>query len=106
MVQGGDDGDEQACQSMIFTTDLSAVRAFVHRTAREAGLTEARAIDLVLAVSEVAANTVLHAGSPGRLDIWRDKEEIVCQIKDKGVISGEPQPGHGLWLVDQVCDEV
>jgi anti-sigma regulatory factor (Ser/Thr protein kinase) len=101
---------------MIYTTDLSAVRALVERCAFEAGLAEGRAIDLVLAVSEVAANTVRHAKSPGKLDIWHDAEEIVCQIQDEGTITDPlagrrtPTPdalgGHGLWLVHQVCDLV
>ncbi len=53
--------------SYTYTTDLAVIRAIVHRYAVMAGLTEARAIDLVLAVSEVAANTVRHAKSPGTL---------------------------------------
>jgi anti-sigma regulatory factor (Ser/Thr protein kinase) len=102
--------------AFVYTTDLSAVRALVHRHALRAGLTEARAIDLMLAVSEVAANTVRHAKSPGCLDIWYDAKEIICQIRDRGTISdplaGRRRPaldalgGHGLWIVNQVCDEV
>ncbi len=102
--------------TLTFTTDLSAVRATVHRCAREAGLSETRTIDLVLAVSEVAANTLRHARSAGTLDIWHDTDEIICQIRDKGFIgdplAGTRRPamdamsGHGLWLVNQVCDRV
>ena len=102
--------------SYRYTTDLAAVRAVVYRYAIAAGLPEARAIDLVLAVSEVAANTVRHAKSPGSLKIWYDSEEIVCQIQDEGTIAdplaGRRQPsleamgGHGLWIVNQVCDQV
>ena len=102
--------------SYTYTTDLAAIRAVVHRYAIEAGLTEARAIDLTLAVSEVAANTVKHAKSPGSLKIWYDAREIVCEIHDEGVITdplaGRRQPsldalgGHGLWIVNQVCDQV
>jgi len=102
--------------SYTYTTDLSAVRAVVHRCAIRAGLPEARAIDLVLAVSEVAANTVRHTKSPGSLKIWYDSDEIVCQIQDTGFIAdplaGQRRPsleamgGHGLWIVHQVCDEV
>ncbi|HLI40528.1 MAG TPA: ATP-binding protein [Streptosporangiaceae bacterium] len=102
--------------SVSYTTDLSAVRAVVHRYAVAAGLSEARAIDLVLAVSEVAANTVRHAGSAGRLEIWQGTDEIVCRLSDRGVIAdplaGRRRPslddlgGHGLWLVYQVCDKV
>jgi anti-sigma regulatory factor (Ser/Thr protein kinase) len=102
--------------SYTYTTDLAAVRAVVYRYARQAGLPESRAIDLVLAVSEVAANTVRHAKSPGSLKIWYDSVEIVCQIEDEGTIpdplagqrqaSLEAMGGHGLWIVNQVCDEV
>lgn len=102
--------------SYTYTTDLAAIRAVVHRYAIQAGLTEARAIDLTLAVSEVAANTVKHARSPGSLNIWYDKKEIVCQVHDEGVITDplagrrtpslDAQGGHGLWIVNQVCDRV
>jgi len=102
--------------SYTYTTDLAAIRAVVHRYAIQAGLTEARAIDLTLAVSEVAANTIKHAKSPGSLKIWYDAKEIVCQIHDEGIIAdplaGRRQPsldasgGHGLWIVNQICDRV
>ena len=84
--------------------------------ARAAGLTEGRANDLVLAVSEVAANTLRHTQSAGTLTIWRQAGELVCEIQDEGTITdplaGQRRPGpdatggHGLWLVYQVCDLV
>jgi anti-sigma regulatory factor (Ser/Thr protein kinase) len=99
-----------------YTTDLAAIRAIVYRYAVLAGLTESRVIDLVLAVNEVAANTVRHAKSPGSLKIWYDSQEIVCQIHDEGRITdplaGTRPPsltgtgGHGLWIVHRVCDQV
>ena len=104
--------------AMIHTyrSDLSQVRALVLKNAREAGLTDDRANDLVLAVSEVAANTLRHTPSFGTLAIWHDLHEIVCEIHDDGVITDplagrrRPAPdalgGHGLWLVHQVCDLV
>lgn len=107
-------------RSLTYTTDLSAVRTLVREQARDAGLTETRAIDLELAVSEAAANTVRHAAAQGHregtLRVWRTAEEIVCEIRDGGIIAdplaGRRQPapgalaGHGLWLVHQVCDRV
>jgi anti-sigma regulatory factor (Ser/Thr protein kinase) len=102
--------------SYTYTTDLSAIRAIVHQHAVQAGLDEARVIDLVLAVSEVAANTVRHAKSPGRLRISYDTRQIVCELHDEGVITDplagrrrpslEARGGHGLWIVNQVCDRV
>jgi anti-sigma regulatory factor (Ser/Thr protein kinase) len=99
-----------------YRSDLSQVRALVFQQARAVGLSESRANDLVLAVSEVAANTLRHTKSSGTLAIWHDAEEIVCEIRDGGRISDplvgtrRPPPdasgGHGLWLVRQVCDLV
>lgn len=99
-----------------YRSDLSQVRDLVLKSAREAGLPDERAGDLVLAVSEVAANTLRHTPSPGTLAIWHDPHEIVCEIHDDGVIADplagrrRPPPdalgGHGLWLVHQVCDLV
>jgi anti-sigma regulatory factor (Ser/Thr protein kinase) len=99
-----------------YRSDLSQVRALVLRHARQAGLTEGRANDLVLAVSEAAANTLRHTPSAGILAIWHDENEVVCEIRDEGTITDpqvgrrKPPPGasggHGLWLVRQVCDLV
>jgi anti-sigma regulatory factor (Ser/Thr protein kinase) len=99
-----------------YRTDLSQVRALVLQHARQAGLTESRANDLVLAVSEVAANTLRYTHAPGTMALWHDQHEVVCEIHDEGVIADplvgrrRPAPGasggHGLWLVHQVCDAV
>jgi anti-sigma regulatory factor (Ser/Thr protein kinase) len=103
--------------TFVYTTNLSEVRVLAEAQARAAGLAEERVIDFVIAVSEVAANTVRHARSPGSMEIWSDAGEIVCEIRDGGVIAdplaaGRQPPaadasgGHGLWLVHQVCDKV
>jgi anti-sigma regulatory factor (Ser/Thr protein kinase) len=107
----GDDATYHA-----YRTDLAKVRALVLQQARAVGLAEGRATDLVLAVSEVAANTLRHTHSEGTLTIWRQAGEVVCEIQDEGTISdplaGQRRPGpdatggHGLWLVYQVCDLV
>jgi anti-sigma regulatory factor (Ser/Thr protein kinase) len=99
-----------------YRSDLSQVRALVLRQARAAGLAADRASDLVLAVSEVAANTLRHTRSSGTLAIWHDADEVVCEVRDEGVITdplaGQRRPpanacgGHGLWIVHQVCDLV
>ena len=70
----------------------------------------------MLAVSEVAANTLRHTQSSGTLAMWHDEDEVVCEIHDEGTIadplvgSRRPAPdangGHGLWIVRQVCDLV
>jgi anti-sigma regulatory factor (Ser/Thr protein kinase) len=101
---------------LTFKTRLAALRAIVWRCAREAGLSEVRAADLVIAASEVASNTVRHARSAGTLAVWHDADEIICEVKDEGVmhdpLAGSRIPrsgattGYGLWIVNRVCDRV
>lgn len=100
----------------VYTTNLSEVRALAEKQARMAGLPDERVVDFVIAVSEVAGNTVRHARSAGSMEIWLNADEIICEIRDSGVIADpragtRPPPpeangGHGLWLVHQVCDRV
>lgn len=99
-----------------YRSNMRAVRDLIGEHAELAGLTEARAVDFVLAVSEVAANTLRHTGSGGTMSIWRAEGELICQVHDTGHIAdplaGRRAPdsdhpgGHGLWLVHQVCDLV
>ena len=103
--------------TFVYTTNLSEVRVLAETQARQAGLADDRVTDFVIAVSEVAANTVRHARSAGSMEIWSEAGEIICEIHDSGVISdpagaGRQPPaadangGHGLWLVYQICDKV
>ncbi len=102
-------------ESLGFSDRLSSVRAFSARHADAAGLSSARARDLILAVSEIAANSLSHADG-GVIRAWRCDDEIICQIEDSGHIPDplagrRQQPpdalgGHGLWLVNRVCDLV
>jgi len=96
--------------------DLPLVRTFVAGLAREAGVEELRVADLVLAVHELATNSLRHATGHGRLRIWREPAALVCEVTDDGHISDplagrERVPlghggGRGLWLVNQLCDLV
>lgn len=96
--------------------DLAMVRHLVSQCARFAGLDTRRNEDLVLAVCEVATNSVQHGGGRGQLDIWDDEDELVCAIRDRGTIHNpmvgreRPRPeqehGRGLWLANQLCDLV
>jgi anti-sigma regulatory factor (Ser/Thr protein kinase) len=100
----------------VYTTNLSEVRVLAETQARAAGLAEDRIIDFVIAVSEIAANTVKHARTEGSIEIWSDAGELICEMHDGGVITdpmaGRQPPaadangGHGLWLVRQICDRV
>lgn len=97
-------------------TDLRTVRRAVSDLARSAGLDPRRNEDLVLAVCECATNSIQHGGGEGGLAIWRDDNELVCDIYDAGRIEdplvGRERPpaeqgrGRGLWIVNQLCDLV
>jgi anti-sigma regulatory factor (Ser/Thr protein kinase) len=99
-----------------YDTRLRPVRALVANLAATAGLTGTRASDLVLAVSEVTANTLRHTPAGGVLQVWCTFDEMVCQTHDRGWITdplaGRRRPpaerpgGQGLWVVNQICDLV
>ena len=96
--------------------DLGVVRAFVTGRAERAGLGADRTRDLVLAVDEVAANTIRYGRGLGTLRIWRDADMLLCEVRDRGQIdaplvgrvrpSVEHEGGWGLWIVNQLCDLV
>jgi anti-sigma regulatory factor (Ser/Thr protein kinase) len=75
-----------------------------------------RAEDLVLAVAELAANSIRHGGGRGILRIWHDGDTLVCEVRDRGRIrdplAGRHIPdvewlgGRGLWIANSVCDLV
>jgi anti-sigma regulatory factor (Ser/Thr protein kinase) len=95
---------------------LEELREFVVRHAELAGLDSARRADLVLAVNEVATNSVLHGGGDGTLLVWSEGDTLVCDVRDSGCfdhpLAGRERPrpdrvgGHGLWLANQLCDLV
>lgn len=103
-------------ETFTYRSDLARVRALVGSHTSAAGLPPRRAADMVLAVSEVAANTIRHTGHHGTLRIWHDSREVVCELTDPGHITdplaGRRRPplgslgGHGLWIVHQACDLV
>jgi len=95
---------------------LALVRALAESRASQFGLSERQLDDLVLAVHEIAANSVRHGGGQGEFRLWRDGRSLVAEISDRGTIddplAGRRQPGassergRGLWIANQVCDLV
>jgi anti-sigma regulatory factor (Ser/Thr protein kinase) len=95
---------------------LRELRAFVTRHARAAGFNAERTSDVVLAVNEVATNSLRHGGQHGALTIWQEGPTLICEVHDTGQIADPlagrrlPSPtavgGFGLWLVNHLCDLV
>ncbi len=69
--------------SVVFSfgrADLAIVRLFVAQCARTAGLDTRRNEDLVLAVCEVATNSIQHGGGEGSLHVW-DEDRLPCLLR-------------------------
>lgn len=96
--------------------DLVEVRDAVAAHAAALGLSGCRTADLVLVANELATNSVRHGGGRGTLRLWRDGGDVVCEVRDSGLVTdpliGRRQPttdgrgGAGLWIANQVCDLV
>ena len=72
--------------------------------------------DLVLAVNELATNSMRHGGGRGMLRIWERGRHVLLRGRDRGRIddplAGRERPdrsgggGRGLWIVNHLCDLV
>ncbi|HEX3509997.1 MAG TPA: ATP-binding protein, partial [Solirubrobacteraceae bacterium] len=63
-----------------FTIDhLGELRSLVADAAASASLEAERASDLVLAVNELATNSICHGGGQGRLRMWREDSALLCE---------------------------
>lgn len=100
---------------LAFGWNLAQVRRAVTAVAGTAGLDADRSTDLMLAVSEAAANSLRHGGGSGLLASWVTPDEVICQIEDGGTITDplagrrraeRDTDGHGLWVINQMCDLV
>jgi anti-sigma regulatory factor (Ser/Thr protein kinase) len=109
---------------------LYALRAAVQAHAGQAGLSEDRVGEVVLAIHELAANAIAHGAGHGRLRMWEQAGALSCEIVDAGPAgagrpsgpspgragrppgpaeAADPWPaadGHGLWLVRRVADQL
>jgi anti-sigma regulatory factor (Ser/Thr protein kinase) len=115
------------------TGTLQTARARVRACASHAGFPEGQAEEVVLAVHELAANAVCHGGGAGRLRVWSLAGALYCQVDDGDLLAsamqradhggtaaarpkGSPdqaslnslpaEPGHGLWVVQQLADQM
>jgi anti-sigma regulatory factor (Ser/Thr protein kinase) len=96
--------------------DLHDVRALVAATATAGGLSPNRTNDLVVAASELAANSILYGGGRGLASVWGAGGEVFVEVADAGTIIDptvgrvRPDPtaenGRGLYIANQLCDEV
>jgi anti-sigma regulatory factor (Ser/Thr protein kinase) len=96
--------------------DLHDVRALVAASATASGMSPGRTNDLVVAASELAANSILHGGGRGLASVWGEDGAIFVEVADAGTITdptvGQVRPdptadhGRGLYIANRLCDEV
>jgi anti-sigma regulatory factor (Ser/Thr protein kinase) len=111
--------------------DFATLRRLVAGQCAAAGLTGSRLDDFVLAVHEIAANAIVHAGAGGRLSLQRATNGLRCLVTDTipktaatcppprsgerpelpelPAEPGEPigaDSGRGLWLAATLADEL
>jgi anti-sigma regulatory factor (Ser/Thr protein kinase) len=108
---------DAASEAMAFDIHaLEELRRHVGRRGRDADLSPLRVSDLVLAVNEIATNSIRHGGGNGVLRVWRTAGALVCEVRDRGHIrdplvgrrrvdDGRLE-GRGLWMAHQLCDLV
>jgi anti-sigma regulatory factor (Ser/Thr protein kinase) len=96
--------------------DIRTVRDHVASHVVLSGMDAERGFDLLVAVTEVATNSLLHGGGHGELRVWHDDRAIICEVSDQGELA-EPLAGReapaadregqrGLWIANQLCDLV
>ncbi len=105
-----------ADELVFAAADLGRIRRRLTSWARVEGLAPDAAEDLVLAVDEIATNSIRHGGGSGRLRMWRAGRSLLCEVCDEGEMRdpllGRVQPGEeaacgrGMWIVNQLCDLV
>ncbi|WP_203923353.1 ATP-binding protein [Rugosimonospora africana] len=100
----------------LTATDLDRVRQLITRITGLAGLEPDRVARLTLAVNEIATNAIQHGGGEAGVTIQIEADQVVIEVNDTGpgiptdIAVDLPEPeathGRGLWLANQLCDEV
>ncbi|MGD9987898.1 ATP-binding protein [Pseudonocardia sp.] len=97
---------------------LGELRRAVATVAADAGLSTERVADFVLAVNEIASNSVEHGPGAGTLRLWRLGDGpgafVVAEVHDSGrmhvpfpgLVAPPPSGarGRGLWLASELSD--
>jgi len=96
--------------------DLFELRQLVTSWATKEALPSEATEELVLAMHEIATNSVRHGGGVGMLRLWRTSDTLICEIQDAGYIRDPlsarrahecaAQDSRGLWITEQSCDLV
>ncbi|GLV49921.1 hypothetical protein TBS_04980 [Thermobispora bispora] len=108
-----------AVREITFTrTELRDVRRMAAAEARRLGMDEDATAELMVAVSEVATNAVLHGAPPATARVWDEGGELLVEIRDEGRTwrpeappgltrpAGLSTGGMGLWVARRLCKDL
>jgi anti-sigma regulatory factor (Ser/Thr protein kinase) len=105
-----------ACVQFNDDRGIAQLRECVASRARELGSSEERTADIVLAVHEIATNSLRYGHGSGTARLWVDDGSLVCEIRDAGHITdpltGRRAPradaigGRGVWITNHLADLV
>lgn len=98
-----------------FGRDLEEFRERLARELVGEGVSEAKALDMLLAATEVAANAIEHGDGVEEVRVGRADGRFVCEIVDRGpgfddptagYIAPRPGVGRGLWVARQLTWQI
>jgi anti-sigma regulatory factor (Ser/Thr protein kinase) len=105
--------------ALTHATQLSAVRDGIRAVLASAGVTYRMSSDLMIVVSEVAANGLIHGLPPVQVRVWAAPERLVATVTDRGNGIDDPLAGYvpahvdepneaglGLWVARLLCHQV
>lgn len=94
--------------------DLAGARKCGSRYARLLGMSADRVADLLLIATELATNSLNHAGGACRLAFWYEAGHVICEARDMGqwtdLLAGRRPPAekgsgpYGLFVVNSIAD--
>jgi anti-sigma regulatory factor (Ser/Thr protein kinase) len=110
--------DNGMCLTYSVAEDIAGLRRAAASFAESAGMASDRVPLVLLAVSELASNTLRHTGGSGTLRLWAADGSLFVQVNDSGQLSGGMAPGplpfplrsaeggYGLALAGRLSDEI
>jgi anti-sigma regulatory factor (Ser/Thr protein kinase) len=98
-------------RSISFEGDAEGLRERLAHELVAEQVPESKAIDMLLAATEVATNAIEHGGGMKEVRVGRTEGRFVCEIVDRGSGFDDPSAGYlapragvgaGLWVARQL----
>ena len=98
-------------RSISFGRDVEELREGLARELVAEKVAEAKALDMLLAATEIANNAIRHGGGVEEVRVGRAEGRFVCEIVDRGTGFDDPGAGYlapregagtGLWVARQL----